>query len=209
MRHRLFWDILGYSKTDLILYQGTVEDLYQPVQGHPRVYLIFTQDVNGVAVGGQKSVMQCCFRLMQYTQATYTPTLATALANEIKTVFHSSGAGLLFTKGKTIYKYYDKPNGYRLLIRGNDQESAVELIEKLLLLTNTPYDQNKLTVSTPVKSNTNNNPAPILVYGQELTPPVFRPVVNVRFRYAYVVVPGYPKNILLYDTTGLRKALVT
>jgi len=208
MRHRLFWDILGYSKTDLILYQGTPDAFAQPVTGHPRIYLVFTQDKSGVAVGGNPATMQLSFRIMQYTQATWTPALATTLATEIKTVMCPSGVPWLFTKGKNIYAYYDKPNGYRLKIFGNDQESSVLLIEALLQILGISYDNTKLSITVPQKNNPSTVSGQQLVYGREINLPLYRPVVNVRFRYAYAVCPGNPSNIVLYDTTGLRKALV-
>ncbi|MEH1779841.1 MAG: hypothetical protein V7L26_12135 [Nostoc sp.] len=209
MRHRLFWDLLGYGKSDLFLYQGSIDAITQPVTGHPKVVLKFTQGKATVPIGGVAADMECSFRLVNYTQATYTPALATTLANEIKSLFFVSNAGYVFTKGKNIYNYLDVANGYRLLIRGNDQASATTLIEMLLQLTSTTFDENKLSVSNPMKSNVVETPQQHLVYGQEKNLPNFRPTVNVRFRYAYVRIPGYTKNIILYDATGVRHALVT
>jgi hypothetical protein len=208
MRHRLFFDLLGYGKSDLFVYQGSIDAITQPVTGHPKVVLKFSQDQASVPHGSVASDMECSFRLVNYTQATYTPTLATTLATEIKTLFFVSNTGYVFTKGKNIYNYLDAANGYRLLIRGNDQTSATTLIEMLLQLTGTTFDENKLSVSNPMKSNVVGTPQQQLVYGKEVNLPNFRPTVNVRFRYAYVRIPGYTKNIILYDATGVRQALV-
>lgn len=209
MRHRLFWDLLGYGNTDLFLYQGSIDAITQPITGHPKVVLKFSQDQASIPPGGKKSDMECSFRLMQYTQATYTKALATTLANEIKTSFFSENQGYVFTKGKNIYNYLDAANGYRLLIRGNDQTSATTLIEMLLALTGTTFNEDNLSISTPMKPNIiTTPPKQQMVYGSEVNLPNYRPTANVRFRYAFVKIPGLLKNVVLFDATGVRSALV-
>ncbi|MEH1790326.1 MAG: hypothetical protein V7L23_33375 [Nostoc sp.] len=209
MRHRLFWDLLGYGKTDLFLYQGSIDAITQPITGHPKVVLRFSQDKASIPPGGKMVDMECSFRLMQYTEATYTKALATTLATEIKSAFFVENQGYVFTKGKNIYNYLDTANGYRLLIRGNDQTSATTLIEMLLQLTGTTFDENKLSVSTPMKPNTiTTTPQQHMVYGTEVNLPNYRPTTNVRFRDAFVKIPGLLKNIVLFDATGVRSALV-
>ncbi|MEH2031321.1 MAG: hypothetical protein V7K67_16930 [Nostoc sp.] len=209
MRHRLFWDLLGYGKSDLFLYQGSIDAITQPATGHPKVTLYFSQDRASVPAGGIASDMEVSFRLMNYTGATYTKTLATSLANLIKSEFLFEGTGLVFTKGKNIYNYLDVAHGYRLLIRGNDQASATTLITQLLNLQEIAFDENKLSISTPEKSNlVGTVPAQQMIYGIEVNLPRYRPTVNVRFRYAFVKIPGLLKNIVLFDATGRRLALV-
>ncbi|MEH1852172.1 MAG: hypothetical protein V7L11_10905 [Nostoc sp.] len=208
MRHHLFFDLLGYAKTDLFLYQGSIDAITQPVEGHPKVTLYFSQDKASIPAGGKMADMECSFRLMNYTGATYTKSLATSLANLVKTEFLFEGTGLIFPKGKNIYNYRDDAHGYRLLIRGNDEASATSIITKLLTLQEVAFDENKLSTSTPKKSNLVTTPTQQLVYGSEVNLPNYRPAANVRFRYAFVKIPGLLKNIVLFDTTGRRLALV-
>jgi hypothetical protein len=209
MRHHLFYDLMGYGRTDLFLYQGSIENITQPVKGHPKVTLYFSQDLASVPHGGNVVDMECSFRLMKYTSATYTKILATLLANLVKTEFIIEGMGLQFTKGKNIYNYLDVLNGYRLLIRGHDEESVTQLVTKLLALQEVALDENKLSISTPKKSNVATvPPTQTEIYGKETNLPQYRPTANVRFRYAYVFVPGLKNNITLIDTTNRRLALV-
>lgn len=208
MRHHLFFDLLGYGKTDLFLYQGSIDAITQQVTGHPKVTLYFSQDKASIPHGKTMADMECSFRLMNYTNATYNKSLATSLANLIKSEFLFEGTGITFTKGKSIYTYIDRENGYKLRIYGNDDSSATSLITKLLELQEVGFDENKLSVGTPKKSNVIATPTQHLVYGSEVNLPNYRPTNNVRFRYAFVKVPGLLKNITLFDTTGRRLALV-
>ncbi|WP_375495397.1 hypothetical protein [uncultured Nostoc sp.] len=207
MRHRLFYDLLGYGNSNLIVYNGSTNDIAPPVAGHPKVYLYFSQDVAGVPHGTTRLDAEYSFRLVKETAATYTKAKATALATLIKEFFLVSGQGIQFTKGKNIYRYSDPVNGYRLMIYANQETDALPVIQKMLECTETVYDQNKLTTHEPLRDNT-VTPTEQLVYEKEIIPPKFRPIANVRFRYAYLEIPLVKKPIYLVDTTSKHIPLV-
>lgn len=207
MRHRLFWDLLGYGNSNLIVYNGSTNDIAPPVAGHPKVYFYFSQDIASVPHGTARLDAEYGFRLTKETAATYTKAKATALATSIKEFFVVGREGIQFAKGKNIYSYSDPANGYRLRIYAHQETDALPIIQKLLECTETAYDQNKLTTHEPLRDNT-VTPAEQLVYEKEIIPPKFRPNANVRFRYAYIQIPLVKKPIYLVDTTYRHIPLV-
>ncbi|MEH2322054.1 MAG: hypothetical protein V7K32_00325 [Nostoc sp.] len=207
LRHHLLFDLLGYGKSNLIVYNGSFNDIAPPVAGHPRVYFYFSQDIESVPHGIPRVDAEYSFRLIKETAATYTKAKATALATLIKEFFIVNGQGIHFTKGKNIYSYNDPTNGYRLMIYAHQQTDAIPIIEKMLQCTEIVYDQHKLTLHEPLKDNTITPPEQ-LVYEKEIIPPKFRPTANVRFRYAYVQIPLVKKAVYLVDTTHRHTPLV-
>lgn len=207
MRHRLFYDLLGYGNSNLIVYNGSTNDIAPPTSGHPRVYFYFSQDIASVPHGTSRVDAEYSFRLIKETAATYTKAKATTLATLIKEFFIVSGQGIQFAKGKNIYRYNDPANGYRLMIYAHQETDALPIIQKMLECTETVYDQNKLSTHEPLRDNTVTPPEE-LVYEKEIIPPKFRPNANVHFRYAYVEIPLVKKPVYLVDTTYQHIPLV-
>ncbi|MFK0733221.1 MAG: hypothetical protein ACIWVG_19035, partial [Gloeotrichia echinulata HAB0833] len=84
-----------------------------------------------------------------------------------------------------------------LLINHNPlNEDAVDVIKKLLQLTNTIYDSDRLSIATPKRSDT-ATPENHIVYGTTKKKNKFRPVANVRFRYSYMEIPGKKEPVFL------------
>ncbi|MEH2136846.1 hypothetical protein [Nostoc sp.] len=207
LRHHLLFDLLGYGKSDLIVYNGSRNDILPPVDGHPIVKFYFSQDIESVPHGQNRTDAEYSFRLMNETATTFTKANAMTLATKVKQHMIVSNQGIMFTKGKNIYLYRDEMHGYRLKLYGNQEADAIDLITRMLECQDLAFDENKLTVSTPKKSNT-VTPATVEVYGKEVKKNRYRPIDNVRFRYAYVEVPLLKKPIYLVDTTYRHTPLV-
>lgn len=207
IRRTLFSDILGYGRANLATFYGSRDALDVAVVGHPRVYFYFSQDADAVPNGQQKIDAEYSFRLMDETQSTINVSKARTLATEIKNLFVNARQGIILTKGKNQYIYYHKERGYRLRVYGNSESDAVDIIQKLLQLTNTNYDQDRLSIGTPKRSNT-AVPENYIVYGTTKKKKRFRPIANVRFRYAYMEIPGKKDPVFLVDTTYRYGGLV-
>ncbi|MGV0103037.1 hypothetical protein NSTCB13_01608 [Nostoc sp. DSM 114160] len=207
LRHHLLFDLLGYGKSDLIIYHGAKDGLAPSPVGHPKIVLYFSQDEQSITPGEPRIDAEISFRLMNETQATFTPENALTIAQKVKQHFVTGNQGVVFTKGKNIHLYKDETHGYRLQIYGNTKSDIVDIIQRCLEIQNVTYDENKLTISIPEK-NSDTNTALQLSYGKERRKKRFRPIVNVRFRYAFVEVPGYDNHVFLVDTTYRHKALV-
>ncbi|WP_016953537.1 hypothetical protein [Anabaena sp. PCC 7108] len=207
LRHKLFYDVLGYGRANLAVVFGSRQELAPPVKGHPIVYLYFSQDDESVAKGFSKVDACYSFRLMKETEATITEAKARTLGLEIKNLFISGKQGIRLTKGKNQYIYYDKDNGYRLRVYSNSEQDGVDIIKKMLQLTNTTFDGDRLTVSTPKRPNYKKTKTH-LAYGKQRQVRRYRPTANVFFRYAYMEVPGKDDPVILVDTTYRLEGLV-
>lgn len=209
LRHHLLFDLLGYAKKGLGIFYGIPSQQFQEsVKGRPQVFLYFSQDAASIPQGEKKVEAEYSFRLMNETPATMTPAKALAVATEVKQHFISAGQGIVFTKGKNIYKYYHEEHGYRLQVYGNTEADTQDIITRLLGCQNIPYDENKLVVSAPKKSSITNQTETQTVYGKKQKKPRYRPVANVRFRYAYMYLHGNERPVYLIDTTGVNRGLL-
>ncbi|MCC5641102.1 hypothetical protein LC593_35835 [Nostoc sp. CHAB 5844] len=207
MRHKLFYDVLGYGRANLAILYGSNDEFEPPVSGHPKICFYFSQDAESVPNNEPRLDAEYSFRLVSETQSTITESKARTLATEIKNLLVTGRQGIILTKGKTQYLYFHKEKGYRLRIYGNSESDAVDIIKKLLQLTNTAYDQDRLSVAVPKRSNT-AAPETYIVYGKTKKKKKFRPTANVRFRYAYMEIPGKPIPVFLVDTTYRYGGLV-
>jgi hypothetical protein len=137
LRLYFFYDVLRYGKRDLGIFYGVPSEQFQEaVEGRPQVFFYFSQDEAAVAEGQVRVKAEYSFRLMDETSASMTPAKALTLARNIKEHFIMGNTGLTFTKGKTIYKYYDEPKGYRLRLYGSNENDAEDLIKKCWLYEN-------------------------------------------------------------------------
>lgn len=203
LRHNLLFDLLGCGKKDLGIFYGVpAEHFQESVDGRPQVFLYFSQDSASVPPVEKKVEAEYSFRLMNETPATMTPAKAIAIAKEIKKQFVSEGQGVVFTKGKNIYKYYHEEHGYRLQVYGNTEADTQDIITRLLKCQDISYDENRLVISSPKKSSITSQTETQLVYGKKKKKPRYRPVANVRFRYAYMYLRGNERPVYLVDTTG-------
>ena len=203
IRLYLFHEILGYSKSRLGVFYGIPSENFQEsVQGVPQVFMYFSQDNASVPDGTPIVDAEYSFRLMDETSASMTQVKALSLAKKIKQEFVSENKGIVFTKGKIIYKYYDEDNGYRLRIYGSTESDAIDVIKRMLAVQNHSFEEDYLTVSTPKAKSVNKSTKKELVYGKQRTKKRYRPTANVRFKYAYLYIHGLNKPIYLVDLTG-------
>ena len=210
LRHHLLFDLLGYGRKGLGIFYGIPSQQFQEsVEGRPQVFLYFSQDAASVPEGEKKAEAEYSYRLMNESPATMTPVKALVVATKVKQHFISAGQGVVFTKGKNIYKYYNEEHGYRLQIYGNTEADTQDIITRLLGCQDIPYDENKLVVSTPKKAYITKQTETQIVYGKKQKKPRYRPIANVRFRYAYMYLRGNERPVYLIDTTGLYRGILT
>lgn len=80
-----------------------------------------------------------------------------ALATKIKSKFWTGNKAFSYTSGTstgtTVYRYKDEAKGYRLAIEVSTKATALSLIEKLLEVTGTKYDVNKLSTTKFTKAS--------------------------------------------------------
>lgn len=194
-----------------------VDDKFSPQirrRGRPRVFLYFQQDTNFKPTGTQSITSHgkrrrdgvISFRLMDETPATFSEANQKAIAQKIKQVFGANN-GFVWTKGKDMYNYSDWDLGYQFELLCRTETEARRIITAVLSIQNHTPDWIKLTYS---KASHPDAKYPILpskkiIAGKEVQPIEQRPVVDVRFRYAYVSIEGLIDPISLYDRTAKLK----
>jgi hypothetical protein len=176
--------------------------------GMPKVTLYFIEDSNfnklappnNIYEGRRRSEGIISFRLMNETAQTISKANATTIATKIKQVFGSSG-GFVWNKGKTMYSYSDWNSGYQFQLLCKNSTEAKRIVTSTLLLQghipnweyfNTIKNDEELTKYPEV-------PGTQLVMGEVIPIPKQRPLVDVRFQYAYMRLKGVMQAINLYD----------
>lgn len=181
--------------------------------GKPRVNLYFLEDTNfnkkappnNISEGRRRLDGLIRFRLMDETTQSFSKANATALANKIKEVFGSNG-GFVWNKGKTMYSYNDWERGYQFQLLCKTETEAKRIITSTLSLQNHIPDWknfNKVENDQELIKYP-ENPGTHIVMGEQLPLPKERPLVDVRFQYAYVKLDGVNDPIELYDRRNKR-----
>ncbi|MEH2169337.1 MAG: hypothetical protein V7K41_22300 [Nostoc sp.] len=213
LRHHLLFDLLGYGRKNLLVYYGSQEAIEPPVIGHPKIVFYFSQDSEAVAVGqARKADAEYSVRLMELENTSINlKTKLIEIAKEIKTQFVESKRGIILTKGKLGVIYKDPKNGFAngRRILANTEGDAVDIYKRICNVVDVPFDEEKITLSTPKKNSTVGEVTKTqVVLGKTKKVKAYRRVSNVRFRYAYCLIPGEPQPLFLVDTTFRYRALV-
>ncbi|MBD2596466.1 hypothetical protein H6G74_19325 [Nostoc spongiaeforme FACHB-130] len=217
LRTSLFFDVIGYSRKNLSIFYGSNLDITPPVAGHPQLFLYFSQDSQAVPANGKRLDHEKSCRLTRYAcksgEALPAVTKANLLdiAREIKQQFMEGQKGITYTAGKLAVSYTDPINGFprggRWLV--NSKSEAITLYQKLCNVIDRPFEINKVNVNTPEKDSTSSTSTQNeTVLGKQYKKAAYRPVANLRFRYAYVSFGGTVPSIFLIDTTYKNTALL-
>lgn len=185
----------------------------------PRVNLYFLEDTNfnklappnKIYEGRRRQDGVIRFRLMEETTQSFSKANATALATKIKQVFGANG-GFVWNKGKTMYSYTDWERGYQFQLLCKTSTEAKRIINAVHSLqghiANWQYFNTVKNDEELAKYP--ENPGSHIVMGKSEPLPEERPIVDVRFQYAYVKLDGVNHPINLYDRRNKRpKSLVS
>lgn len=177
-------------------------------KGKPKVVLSFLEDSdfnkkappNKVSEGRRRQEGHIRFRLMDETTQSFSKSNATALARKVKDIFGSNG-GFTWNKGKTMYSYCDWNRGYQFQLLCRSETEAKRIVSSVLLLQNYVPDWINFNTIKNDEETTKypENPGTHVVMGETLPLPQYRPLVDVRFQYAYVSLDGVKEPINLYD----------
>lgn len=166
----------------------------------PQIFFYFKQDEDEYNSNGLRFDGQISFRLMDETSETITKTKLLSIANKVKTEFGGSNE-FIWKKGKDLASYTDISKGYafRILVRNNTD--AKEIISKVLRTnSDTPnwkhLRYSKADLPTEAFPTTKGN---LNILGKLVKEPIQRPIVNVRFQYAYCHIWGKDAPVVLYD----------
>lgn len=165
----------------------------------PRITLYFREDAEDAEPGYSPVEMQTSWRLINETSQTLTESELRRIGTQIKAKF-GAGRGYVFRKGRKIVKYLQKEQGYNFLLRARDAQEGKDLIREVLSINGHSLDNQRLVVSEVDNEGDAfpYNPGFQIILGKRKQKPRRRPLVNVRFRYAYATLYGYNKPVYLY-----------
>lgn len=171
----------------------------------PQIHLFFQQDISDVGDGETTVRGEVSFRLMQESSTTITESEVKRYAEKIKTNFAGSSR-FVWHKGKITARYEDLEKGYKLTVFVVNETEAKRVIEQILDIQQHTPDWSNLTLTNPDQPSERypNNPGNTTILGKSRRKPKKRPVEDVRFRYATLLIHGLPNPITLVDTTGRR-----
>lgn len=166
----------------------------------PKITLFFREDASDAEAGYKPVEMETSFRLIDETTQTITESKLRTLGNKIKAQF-GTGQGYLFRKGRKMVRYRQRTRGYDFYLRARDLYEGRDLIREVISLNNDTLDPEILKISE-VDAEADAfpyNPGFQTILGKRKAKPRRRPMVNVRFRYAYATIHGYNKPVYLYS----------
>jgi hypothetical protein len=203
-RNQLFAQYTSFTRDSHPIVTGDLlNELSEEVVYKPKITLFFKEDDDDVDPDYRPVPMEISWRLIDKTSTTITKAELTAIANQIKTKF-GSGSGYIFKKGRKIVSYRQKSKGYEFLIRARTLADGKELIRDILTMNGDSIETGLLKLSEVMDEADAfpYNPGTQTILGKRHPKARKRPLVNVRFRYAYASIYGLPRPIYLYSRTG-------
>lgn len=184
------------------------------LRGHPKVKLIFLENsFNFLKRAAKDSTLtrgraQLSFRLMNKTNGDLTLKETERLAQKIKTKFVKPV--FKFVKGKQFYNYIEPTIGHSLQCWAKNESEAKKLFEQALDLIGESLDLEKARkyVSLNPGKTYDDTPGIQFILGKAIKMDRLRPVVEVEFATAYLIMEGLKKPIYLIDRYHRHKSLI-
>lgn len=167
----------------------------------PQIQLYFREDLNDVDAGYSPLEGEISFRIMGEEYDTLSRAEALNYANRIKTLF-AIGPGFVWRKGKVMCTYTDWNRGYQLQLLCRDKAEGKRVVEQVLDIQQHTPDWKKFNVSEndePSQAYPTIPPLEVIM-GESVRMPRSRPIGDVRFRNAVLIIHGKPNPLALIDT---------
>lgn len=200
MRLWLFEVTAGHAQSlQAPIYGVPVQELQRNVKYKPQVKLYFRENL-GTDVTNRVSPAtgEITFRLMNKSSSTITRADAEALATDIKREFATPI--FVWEKGWYKYTYLDAENGYDLRLLVKSKAEGERITQQVLKIRSHVFN-NDFGNYTDHERTYSLTPGTQLVYGQSTQKPVERPRVDIRFRYAQLLIHGRLAAINLVATS--------
>lgn len=199
-RNQLFSQYTTYTRDQIPIVAGSLlDEIDANITYKPKITLYFKEDEDDVDPGHQPARMEVSWRLVDETTQTITKAKLTTIANKIKTNF-GTGSGYLFKKGRKLVIYNKLSQGYKFILRARELSEGKDLIREILSINGHTLDTEllKLSVVDDEMGAFPYNSATETILGKRRNKPRKRPMVNVKFKYAYAIVNGWGKPVYLY-----------
>ncbi|GET40698.1 hypothetical protein [Microseira wollei] len=139
-----------------------------------------------------------------------TESQALSFGQKIKSIFVAND-GLVWRKGKELLSYCDWQLGYQWQILGRQRTEGRRIVEKVLAIQDhiPDWENANYIVNEAANSRYPTLPPTKPMLGKLKRMPRERPMANVRFRYAAILVRGMTQPTILYEQGGKEDALVS
>lgn len=166
----------------------------------PQIFFYFRQDEIESDLDKSPLDGQISYRLMDETSETISKTKLTSIANKVKSEFGGS-VEFIWKKGKSLASYTDRDKGYQFQLLVRNKTDAKEIISKVLRTNSDTPNWAKLRyqeadIPSEAFPTTKGN---LNILGELIAEPIQRPIINVRFQYAYCNIWGKREPVILYD----------
>jgi hypothetical protein len=189
------------------IYGVPVQELQRQTKFKPQVKLYFRERIDGNVTDNRYAPAsgEITFRLMNETSETINRTKAEALARDIKNIF----ATPVFIWEKGWYKstYLDLERGYDLRLMVRSKSEAQRVIKQILQIQNHAYDDKRFQFIEHDRTYS-LTPSTHRVYGRTVNKFVERPRVDLRFKYAQLLIWGQLKPVNLVAMADARLSSV-
>ncbi|MBK1989051.1 hypothetical protein A0J48_016140 [Sphaerospermopsis aphanizomenoides BCCUSP55] len=190
------------------IYGIPVNEHQRGVTFKPQVKLYFREKIAyDETVRLSPATGEITFRLMDEEASTFSRAKAEILATAIKREFATSSL-FVWNKGKFYYYYRDIEKGYDLRLLVPTKAEGERITKAVLSIRGHAFSDDYVDYTENTRSYP-MNPGTHVVYGKTVKKPVKRPTVDVKFRYAQVLLHGREKVINLVAVTdcGLREVI--
>ncbi|WP_017656231.1 hypothetical protein [Fortiea contorta] len=179
------------------VYGIPVTEHQRGVEFKPQVKLYFRERLSPTSDRLNPATGEITFRLMNETGQSYTRAKAEEMARDVKREFGEP----IFVWDKGIYYYYyrDFERGYDLRLLVKSKSEGERIAKKVLAIQNHPFNDDFSDFQQHTRTYS-MNPGIQTIYGQSVKKPIKRPTVEVRFRYAQLLLHGRIKVINLVAT---------
>ncbi|WP_414620321.1 hypothetical protein [Calothrix sp. CCY 0018] len=185
------------------IYGIPVTELQQERKFKPQIKLYFSEDydeetqVNGIPLAEG----EITFRLMNKASDTISRADAESLARSIKSTF--TKPAFTWSKGWFKATYLDSERGYDLRLLVKSKAEAEQVVRQVIGIQNHSFDRDFFQFIEHDRTYP-LNPGTHRVYGRTVKKPIIRRRVDVKFRYAQLLIWGQPNPINLVASGGSR-----
>lgn len=170
---------------------------YDDFTYRPEITLFFSQSRSSIPKDQTPAKGLISYRIINETSESLTEANVKLRADRIKNLFTQPS---LFTwhKGKLKYTYLDLKNGYDFRLLTTTEAEAKRIIEQTLDIESKTPDWDLLSEHNPKRASSTVIQTK-RIYGKNRKVPRWRPIENVKFRYASIKIHGIPRPIYIVD----------
>lgn len=200
MRLWLFEVTIGHTQSlQAPIYGIPVQELQRNVKYKPQIKLYFREKLGAdVTSRTSPATGEITFRLMNESSSTISRTKAESLARDIKREF--ANPIFVWEKGWYKYTYLDAEHGYDLRLLVKSKAEGVRITRQILQIQNHTFNDDFGNYVDHDRTYS-LNPGTHRVYGQTVEKFVERPRVDIRFRYAQLLIHGRLSAVNLVATS--------